>query len=117
MVKFWIFRGKGEFFLAVLAVSIPSYYGYTIYKESKFKSPIIDHTISLLARNPDVKQVLGSPLHYKSSTGSDYRVEDKFAYYSFKVGGPRGNLPVEVSASAMELANVYNPPFLEEKIR
>ena len=32
MRKLWIFRGKGEFFLTVLAIGIPSYYGYTVYK-------------------------------------------------------------------------------------
>lgn len=115
MPKFWIFRGKGEFFLAVLAVSIPSYYGYTIYKESKFNTSIVDHSISLLSKHPDVKQVLGSPLYYKSSTGSDHKKEENMAYYSFRVAGPRGNLPVEVSAAAMTLADVYNPKFLEEQ--
>lgn len=106
MPKLWMFRGRGEFFFAVLAIGIPSYYGYTIYNESKFNNPIVTHSISLLSKHPDVKQLLGSPLHYKSSTGSNYKKEGNFVYGMFKVGGTKGNLPVEIMASGIEVKEI-----------
>ena len=70
MRKLWFFRGKGEFFVSILAIGIPSYYAYTIYLESKFNNSIVEHSISLLSKSTEVKQILGSPLHYKSSTNA-----------------------------------------------
>jgi hypothetical protein len=101
--------------ITLVAVAVPSYYGYTIYTESKFNNSIVDHSISLLAKNPEIKQILGAPLHYKSSTGSDAKVEDNAAYFSFRVGGPKGNLPVEVMAASNKLSEVYNPSVLKSK--
>lgn len=115
MRKLWFFRGRTEFLVTLLAISVPSYYGYTIYIESKFNNSIVDHSIHLLSKNPEIKQILGAPLHYKSSTGSDYKFENNSAYYSFRVGGPKGNLPVEVMAASNKLAEVYNPSVLKNK--
>ena len=51
----WPFKTPGNFFLSSLGVVGLSFWGYSIYSESKFNQPIIGESIKLLGRHQQVK--------------------------------------------------------------
>ena len=55
----WPFKTPGNFFLSSLGFVGLSFWGYSIYSESKFNQPIIGESIKLLGRHQQVKELVG----------------------------------------------------------
>jgi len=60
----WPFRTYTNFFLTSLGIVGASFWGYSIYSESKFNQPIIGESIKLLGKQSQVKELIGTSLPY-----------------------------------------------------
>jgi hypothetical protein len=55
----WPFKSAGNFFISSLGFIGVSFWGYSIYSESKFNQPIIGESIKVLGKHPQVKELVG----------------------------------------------------------
>ena len=51
----WPLRSGGNFLITSLGFIGISFWGYSIYSETKFNQPIIGESVKLLGRHPQVK--------------------------------------------------------------
>lgn len=56
----WPFKSIGNFMITSIGLVGVSFWGYSIYSESKFNQPIIGESIKLLGKHQQVRELVGT---------------------------------------------------------
>ena len=85
----WPFKSAGNFFITSLGFIGVSFWGYSIYSETKFNQPIIGESVKLLGRHQQVKELVNffisrsatpSPIASQSATDSSRKTKKHISH-------------------------------------